>query len=49
MTYRSYGEWVANGKSRPTRSAKAKALEGHIDPIYRGFDTDYPDQMRADR
>ncbi len=50
VTYRSYGEWVANGKKAgdPGR-AKTKALEGHIDPLYRSFDTDYLDQKRADR
>jgi DNA-binding beta-propeller fold protein YncE len=50
VTYRSYGEWIANGKKPgdPGR-AKAKALEGHFDPLFRGFDTSYPDQKRADR
>jgi len=50
VTYRSYGEWVANGKTPadPGR-AKTKALEGHIDPLFHGFDTDYLDQKRADR
>ena len=48
--YRSYGEWVQNGK-KPGDPAKplAKALEGHIDPLFRGYDLDYPDQKRADR
>jgi WD40 repeat protein len=50
LTYRSYGEWIANGKttSDPGR-ALVKALEGHFDPWFRGFDLDYPDQKRADR
>ena len=26
-----------------------KALEGHFDPKFRGFDLDYPDQKRVDR
>ena len=49
-TYRSYGEWVQNGK-KPGDPAKAlaKALEGHIDPLFRGYDLNYPDQKRADR
>ncbi len=50
VTYRSYGEWIENGKKvgDPGR-ARSKALEGHFDPLYRGFDLDYPDQKRADR
>jgi DNA-binding beta-propeller fold protein YncE len=50
LSYRSYGEWVINGKT-PKDSGKAavKALQGHIDPWFRGFDMDYSDQKRADR
>jgi DNA-binding beta-propeller fold protein YncE len=50
VSYRSYGEWVENGKKPgdPARAA-VKALEGHIDPFFRGFDLDYSDQKRADR
>jgi hypothetical protein len=50
VTYRSYGEWVENGKtaSDPPQ-VKAKALEGHVDLQYRAFDLDYTDQKRADR
>jgi YVTN family beta-propeller protein len=50
VTYRSYGEWIANGKKPgdPGR-AKAKALEGHFDPLFHGFDMAYSDQKRADR
>lgn len=50
VSYRSYGEWIANGKKAgdPGR-AKVKALEGHFDPMFRGFDTSYSDQKRADR
>jgi DNA-binding beta-propeller fold protein YncE len=50
VSYRSYGEWVENGKKpgAPARAA-VKALEGHFDPLFRGFDLDYPDQKRADR
>jgi len=29
--------------------ARVKALRGHIDEMYRGFDLDYPDAKRADR
>jgi sugar lactone lactonase YvrE len=50
VSYRSYGEWITNGKS-PKEPAKAnvKALEGHIDPWYRGYDLDYSDVKRAER
>jgi DNA-binding beta-propeller fold protein YncE len=50
VSYRSYGEWIDNGK-KPGDPGKArvKALEGHFDPLFRGFDLDYPDQKRADR
>ena len=50
VSYRSYGEWVANGKTPadPCR-AKTKALEGHFDPWFHSFDTGYRDQKRADR
>ncbi|HEY7155412.1 MAG TPA: bifunctional YncE family protein/alkaline phosphatase family protein [Gemmataceae bacterium] len=50
VSYRSYGEWVEEGK-KPGEPAKArvKALEGHIDPMFRGWDLNYLDQKRADR
>ncbi len=50
VSYRSYGEWVEDGKkaSDPAK-ARVKALEGHIDEKFRGFDLDYSDQKRADR
>ncbi|MEO7318399.1 MAG: beta-propeller fold lactonase family protein, partial [Chthoniobacteraceae bacterium] len=49
VTYRSYGEWVANGRAGQPGTAKAKALIGHIDPYYRSFDMAYPDVKRAAR
>jgi YVTN family beta-propeller protein len=50
VSYRSYGEWVANGKGLGAPcTAKAKSLVGHIDPYFRSFDMGYPDQKRADR
>ena len=49
ITYRSYGEWVANGKTGQPGTAKAKALIGHIDPMYRSFEMAYPDVKRAER
>jgi DNA-binding beta-propeller fold protein YncE len=50
VSYRSYGEWVRNGK-KPGEPGKplAKALEGHFDPLFWGYDLEYPDQKRADR
>jgi DNA-binding beta-propeller fold protein YncE len=50
VSYRSYGEWVETNKTlgQPGR-AMAKALEGHFDPLFRGWDLDYLDQSRADR
>jgi hypothetical protein len=50
VSYRSYGEFVANGKSPWIRRfPRVKALRGHLDEMYRGFDLDYPDAKRADR
>ena len=50
VSYRSYGEWVANGKTAADPgTASTKAIEGHFDPMYRGFDMDYPDAKRVDR
>ena len=50
VTYRSYGEFVSNAPT-PSQPAttRVKALEGHFDPMFRGFDLDYPDAKRADR
>jgi DNA-binding beta-propeller fold protein YncE len=50
VSYRSYGEWVANGKTPagPTL-ALSPNLVGHIDPGYQGFDLETTDQTRADR
>ena len=50
ISYRSYGEFVDNGKTAkdPATTAIA-ALIDHIDPWYRGWDLDYPDVKRAER
>lgn len=50
VTYRSYGEFVGNGK-KPDQPGKpkVKSLEGHCDPLFRSFDMDYPDVKRAER
>jgi sugar lactone lactonase YvrE len=54
VSYRSYGEWVKEGKKNKDGSFEdakpaVKALEGHIDPKFRGWDLDYPDIKRAER
>ena len=50
VSYRSYGEFVANGKTPDDPMVpRVKALRGHIDEHYRGFDLNYPDARRADR
>ena len=50
ISYRSYGEWIENGKTlKDPGIARVAALKDHFDPWFRGFDMDYPDQKRADR
>ncbi len=50
VSYRSYGEWVENGKTlKDPMTARVKALEGHIDPQYRGYDLETSDVARAER
>ncbi len=50
VSYRSYGEWIENGKKPgDPGEASVKALEGHFDPLFRGYDLDYPDVKRAER
>jgi YVTN family beta-propeller protein len=50
VSFRSYGEWVANGPTPDAPGkAKAAALEGHFDPLFRSFDQEYSDLKRADR
>jgi YVTN family beta-propeller protein len=50
VTFRSYGEFVTNGK-KPGDPCKArlKTLEGRFDPYYRSFDMDFPDMKRVER
>jgi len=49
VSYRSYGEFVDNGKhANDPCTSRVKALEGHFDPLYRSFDLDYPDARRVD-
>jgi DNA-binding beta-propeller fold protein YncE len=50
VSYRSYGEWVQDGKNvGDPAKPRVKALEGHIDPLFRGWDLNYPDVKRAER
>ncbi|MCS7022821.1 MAG: beta-propeller fold lactonase family protein [Gemmataceae bacterium] len=54
VSYRSYGEWIDNGAKNPDGTfqpgkARVKALEGHFDPWFRGYDLEYPDVKRAER
>jgi DNA-binding beta-propeller fold protein YncE len=50
LSYRSYGEFIDNPLLPLQQvTARVKALEGHIDPWYRGFDLGYSDLKRAER
>lgn len=50
VSYRSYGEWIKNGKTPDDPSTPmVDALKDHYDPKYRGYDLDYSDQKRTDR
>jgi hypothetical protein len=50
VSYRSYGEFIENGPRPGTPGhTRVKGLEGHFDPLFRGFDLAYSDQLRADR
>jgi DNA-binding beta-propeller fold protein YncE len=50
VSYRSYGEWIENGTTlMDPGKARVKALEGHFDPWFRGYDLNYPDVKRAER
>lgn len=50
VSYRSYGEWVQDGaKVGDPAEPRVKALQGHIDPQFRGWDLKYPDVKRAER
>jgi len=50
VSYRSYGEFVTDEQpaDQPAQP-KVRALIGHIDPQFRGFDLGYSDLKRADR
>lgn len=50
VSYFSFGEFIENAPvvGQPSK-AKVAALEGHYDPMYRGYDLDYMDIDRAKR
>ena len=50
VSYRSYGEFVENGKKLTDPcTTRVAALKGHFDPGFRSFDMGYPDVQRAAR
>jgi DNA-binding beta-propeller fold protein YncE len=54
VSYRTYGEWVTNGKKNPDGTFEdskpsVPELAGMFDPKFRGYDLDYPDVKRAER
>ncbi len=49
VSYYSYGEWVNGGGKRCNGTTKDKALQGHFDPCYSGYDLHVSDLERADR
>jgi DNA-binding beta-propeller fold protein YncE len=50
VSYRSYGEFVVPFTSSDAPSVtRVKALQGHIDPWYHGWDLAYPDVKRVQR
>ena len=51
VTYRSYGEWVTNGKTavRSRDGVGQEPSRGTSIPMFRSFDMDYPDVKRAER
>jgi hypothetical protein len=48
ITYRSYGEFVENGKRGEPGTARVYVLRGHFCPEYRSFDLGWPDGRRVD-
>jgi DNA-binding beta-propeller fold protein YncE len=54
VSYRTYGEWISNGKKNPDGTFQdskptVPELAGMYDPQFRGYDLDYPDVKRAER
>ena len=50
VSYFSFGEFVDNGLTiNDPSTTKVEALQGHFDPMFRSYDLDYPDVLRAKR
>lgn len=49
VSYYSYGEWVNGGGKGCKGTTKDRALRGHFDPCYSGFDMNVSDLDRAKR
>jgi len=50
VSYRSYGEFVSNPRiANKPATTRIKALQGHFDEWFHGFDLDYWDTNRAQR
>ncbi|MCI0492801.1 MAG: beta-propeller fold lactonase family protein [Planctomycetes bacterium] len=50
VSYYSFGEFIKNaGRAGEPSTAAVAALEGHFDPLFRGFDLNYTDADRATR
>ena len=48
VTYRSYGEFTVNPEKRgQPEDSNMRALKGHVDPNYRGWDLEFHDRDRA--
>ena len=49
VSYRTYGEFVHNGKTpQDSSTGTTESLKGHVAPFYRGWDMDYSDVQRAE-
>ena len=49
VSYFSFGEFIQNGPLGMPSKARVPALEGHYDPMFRGYDLEYSDVDRAKR
>ncbi len=48
VSYLSFGEFVTELKNG-TNVSRVPGLQGHVDPLFHGFDVTYPDVKRAER
>ena len=49
VSYRSYGEWIADSAPGKPAKARVKALEGHFDPFFPSYNLNVTDVRRAGR